>query len=185
MNALQKVDTFFSWQQLSNILTAEPTKGVKAQLDDLYWNSFRCSMRAISCSMKNKTILSFSTTIEKVELNCYARTHTRWATHKHTQPNIPHISLTVFSEDVYRLARDLFPIWQSQKLSNGLWIKCPKEFWYGYLLAKVFSSGIHTLSLKVSCHTIILWLDIWQWKHLKINPIFISHTCLACGVNKS
>lgn len=55
--------------------------------------------------------------------------HTLTCTHTdtHTQPNLPHISLTVLSEDVYRLARDLFPIWQSQEHLNGLWKKMPSR----------------------------------------------------------
>lgn len=141
----------------------------------------------LSHSMKNKTLLSFYTTIEmqrkKERKWGLTATHIHTETCTHTHPNLSHISLTVLSEDVYRLARDLFPIWQSQEHLNGPWKKCPAEFFI-WIFARLglFELYSHTFTNGLmSFHYLVI-------RHLaantsKITPRFMLHTCPKCTAN--
>ena len=119
-----------------------------------------------------------------MRLNSHAQTHTetRTRSNTHTQPNLPHISLTVLSEDVYRLARDLFPIWQSQEHLNGLLKKMPRRIfiwifarlglleWYSH----TFTKGLMSFHYLVIRHLAANASKITPQIHLAYLPYMYS-----------
>lgn len=124
---LRRVNKFYRPGQLSDIL-------FEWNLKRTTWG-FQLTLKHTIClsQWKNKVLLSFSITTEMQRkkkrrawisrLNYHRDIDTQTHIHTHTKPNLPHILLTVLSEDVYTLPRDLLPIWQSQEHLNGLWRK--------------------------------------------------------------
>lgn len=122
-----QVKTTVKYMYSSNL-----SKGGQEQLEDSQSNSSECGMRTI-CLTQWKTKPFWHFLLQwtcKERKACKIRLKCNTHSYKHTQPNLSHISLTLLSEDVYRLARDLFPIWQSQEHLNGFWKKGPTEFFH-------------------------------------------------------
>lgn len=159
---LQKVDTFFRSGQLSDILIQQIWLSWKSTAEG-FTIKLICMCNAekpvLPNEKQNTFVIFYHNRDAKQEKDPESEAkllHTH--VHTHTRPNLPHISLTVLSEDVYRLARDLFPIWQNQEHLNGLWKKnAPQNFYMDICKARAFRVVLPYIHQK--SHVIPLFSD--------------------------